>query len=118
MGITSKFLLIREHRKADKSEEVAFMIDSDAVYSLVPGKILDEIGIEPHRIVEFSLADGTWISRRVGDAYFEMNGEGAAAPVIYGEEGDSALLGATTLEAMGLVLNPFNRELYPMRMHL
>lgn len=39
-----------------------------------------------------------------------------AAPVIYGEEGDDALLGATTLESFGLVLNPFTRELHPMRM--
>jgi len=28
------------------------------------------------------------------------------------------LLGATTLESLGLVLNPFNRQLYPMRMML
>ena len=118
MGITSKYLTVKEYRKADKAAEVEFMIDSGAVYSLVPGIILDEIGIAPHRVVEFSLADGTKISRRVGDAYFELNGEGASVPVIYGEAGDSPLLGAVTLEAMGLVLNPFTRELYPMRMIL
>ena len=44
--------------------------------------------------------------------------KGGAAPVIYGEEGDDPLLGVTTLEALGLVLNPFTRELYPMRMLL
>ena len=37
---------------------------------------------------------------------------------MYGEEGDEPLLGATTLESLGLVLNPFKRELYPMRMVL
>ena len=118
MGITSKIIRVRKFGESDQSTEVEFMIDSGAVYSLVPGNVLDELGVKPHRTVDFSLADGTKISRRVGDAYFEMNGERAAAPVIYGEEGDSALLGATTLEAMGLVLNPFNRELYPMRMLL
>jgi clan AA aspartic protease len=118
MGITSKILIVKENRKAKKFAEVEFMIDSGAVYSLVPGKILDELGIEPYREVSFSLADGSTIKRRVGDAYFELNGEGGAAPVIYGEEGDDALLGATTLEALQLVLNPFTRELYPMRMLL
>jgi hypothetical protein len=34
--------------------------------------------------------------------------------VILGEPGDDALLGAVTLEVMGLVLNPFNRTLQPM----
>ena len=118
MGITSKYLTVKESRKADKAVEVEFMIDSGTIYSLVPGKVLDEIGVETHRNVSFSLADGTSISRRVGEAYFEMDGEGATAPVIYGEDGDSPLLGATTLEVMGLALNPLKRELYPMRMSL
>jgi clan AA aspartic protease len=118
MGITNKTLLVKENRKAASSTEVDFMVDSGAVYSLVPGEILDKLGIEPHREVKFSLADGTLISRKVGDAYFELNGEGASAPVIYGETGDTPLLGATTLEAIGLILNPFTRELYPMRMML
>ncbi len=118
MGITNKTLLVKETRKSSKFAEVDFMVDSGAVYSLVPGSILDNLGIEPHREVKFSLADGSLISRKVGDAFFELNGEGASAPVIYGENGDSPLLGSTTLEAIGLVLNPFTRELYPMRMML
>lgn len=116
MGITNKKLVVKKSHEAEKFREVNFVVDSGAIFSLVPGKILDELEIKPHRKVDFSLADGTLITRRVGDAYFELNGEGGAAPVIYGEDGDDALLGATTLEALGLVLNPFNRELYPMRM--
>lgn len=118
MGITSKNIKVKKHRESDQSADVEFMIDTGAVYSLVPGRTLDEIDVKPYRTVEFSLADGSKISRRVGEAYFEIDGEGASAPVIYGEEGDSALLGVTALEEMGLVFNPYNRELYPMRMLL
>ena len=118
MGITNAILRVKEHRKAEKFADVEFIVDSGAVYSLVPGKILDELGIEPYKEVSFSLADGTVIKRRVGDAYFEYENEAGAASVIYGEEGDDALLGATTLEALGLVLNPFTRTLHPMRMLL
>lgn len=94
------------------------MVDSGAVYSVVPGKILDELEIEPYREMSFALADGTSIKRRVCSAYFEFEGEGGPAPVVYGEEGDSTVLGATTLESLGLVLNPFTRTLHPMRMLL
>jgi len=118
MGLTSKKLVVKKSYEAVQSVEISFLVDSGAVFSLVPGRLLDELGIKPHRKVDFSLADGTLISRRVGDAYFEVNGEGGAAAVIYGEEGDDALLGATTLESLGLVLNPFTRELHPMRMLL
>lgn len=116
MGITTAILKVREHRKAEKSAEVEFSIDSGAVYSLVPGNVLDSLEIEPYRDMSFPLADITSIKRRVCSAYFEVEGEGGPAPVVYGEEGDSALLGATTLESLGLVSNPFTRTLHPTRM--
>ncbi len=116
MGITNAILTVKEHRKSEKTAEVNFLVDSGAVYSLVPGKILDELDIEPYKEMSFSLADGTVLKRRVCSAYFEFGGEGGPAPVVYGEEGDEPLLGATTLESLGLILNPFTRTLHPMRM--
>ena len=116
MGITTAILRVREHRKSTKFADIEFLVDSGAVYSLVPGKVLDELEIEPYREIAFSMADGTSIKRQVSSAYFEFEGEGGPAPVIYGEEGDTPLLGATTLESIGLVLNPFSRTLHPMRM--
>jgi predicted aspartyl protease len=116
MGITNAILKVKEHRKSEKTAELSFLVDSGAVYSLVPGKILDELDIEPHKTMTFSLADGSKLERKVCSTYFEYEGEGGPAPVVYGEEGDEPLLGATTLGSFGLVLNPFTRTLHPMRM--
>lgn len=116
MGITNAILKVKEHRKSEKLAEVNFLVDSGAIYSLVPGKVLDALEIDPYKEMSFSLADGTVLKRRVCSAYFEFEGEGGPAPVVYGEEGDEPLLGATTLESLGLVLNPFTRTLHPMRM--
>ena len=118
MGLTNQRLIVRESRRARRRASVDFLIDSGAVYSLVPATTLRKLGVQPHRTVVFSLADGRTLTRRVGDAYFEFQGEGAAAPVIFGEPGDEPLLGATTLESLGLVLDPFKRRLIPMRMML
>jgi hypothetical protein len=85
---------------------VNFLIDSGAVYSLVPARTL-RLDVRAHREVDFSLADGTTIRRQVGDAYFELKGEGGASPVIFGEEGNKPRLGATTLESIGVILDPF-----------
>jgi hypothetical protein len=38
--------------------------------------------------------------------------------VIFGEKGDATLLGALTLEALGLALDPIRRELKPLPMML
>src|SRR5438874_13787229 len=111
MGITEKTLTVKKSFESKKKAKVNFMIDSGAVYSLVPSPILEKLGIRPYKKVTFSLADGTKVERRVGGAYFDYNSEKGDAPVIFGEDGDQPLLGATTLESLGLVLNPFTREL-------
>ena len=43
-----------------------------------------------------------------------LEGDGHT-PVILGEPDGEALLGAVTLEILGLVLDPFKRRLRPMR---
>ena len=116
MGYNYKKFIVKENRNSKKKLEIYFLIDSGAVYSLVLAADLKKIGIKSYKTMEFVLADGTKMKRKVGDAYFEYNGEGGSAPVIFGEKGDDPLLGVTTLESIGLVLNPFKRELYPMRM--
>src|SRR5260221_12285240 len=116
MGITIKRFTVKPSYTSQQMISVDFMIDSGAVYSLVPKTELYKIGISPYRTMDFFLADGTKITRSVGDAYFEYEGEGGSAPVVFGEEGDEPLLGATALESCGLVLNPYRREIYPMRM--
>ena len=118
MGLTTQRLIVKESYRARRKAAVDFLIDSGAVYSLVPAATLASLGIRPHRRVDFTLADGRKITRRVGDAYFELAGEGGAAPVIFGEKGDEPVLGATTLESLGLILDPFTRRLLPMRMLL
>lgn len=118
MGLTHQRLVVKPRHDSRRKSEVKFLIDSGAIYSLVPARVLKTLGIRPHRTVDFTLANGTTISREVGDAYFEFHGEGGAAPVIFGEEGDEPLLGAMTLESLGLVLDPFKRRLVPMRMML
>lgn len=118
MGLTFQRLMVKGSRKSRKALTVDFLVDSGAVYSLVPRERLKSIGIRPYRTLDFTLADGSVVTREVGDAYFEFHGEGGAAPVIFGEEGDEPLLGATTLESLGLVLDPFKRQLHPMKLVL
>lgn len=93
---------------------VKFLVDSGAVYSVVPARTLERLGVRPHSRHTFVLADGSELTRSMGDAAFRLDGRQGASPVIFGETGDSALLGAVTLEALGLVLDPLRRELRPL----
>jgi hypothetical protein len=63
---------------------------------------------------EFRLADGTKIVRRKGIAMFKYDDNIGGADVIFGEEGDHNLLGASTREALELALDPLKRQLRPL----
>ena len=58
------------------------------------------------------------IERRIGVAHLTVQNRQAAANVIFGEPGDSTLLGVVTLEELGLVIDPSNRELKPIQFRL
>ena len=94
------------------------LVDSGAIYSVIPTKTLERLGIQPHGERSFMLADGTEITRRIGDATFIIDGNRGASPVIFGERGDSALLGVVSLQALGFALDPIRRVLRPLPMIL
>lgn len=93
-------------------------MDSGAVYSVLPREHWKALGLKPERRMDFVLADGTALTRGVSECAFELEGRRATSPVVLGETEDEALLGAVTLETLGLMLNPLNRTLQPMRMVL
>lgn len=76
------------------------------------------MGIRLHSRRTFTLANGDQIERHLGDALFRYQEHRGAAPVIFGEPGDSNLLGVVTLEALGYVLDPLKRELRALPMLL
>jgi len=101
-----------------KTAAVRFLVDSGATYSVLAKDTWQAIELAPKRGASFTLADGTRIERQVSECHLTLpQGEGHT-PVVLGEEGDEPVLGAVTLEILGLVLNPFNRTLQPMRMLL
>ena len=95
-----------------------FLVDSGATYSLLPLDDWQAIGLSAKRSVRFSLADGSKVERQVTECHIALDIGDGYSPVILGEPGNEALLGVVTLENLGLVFNPFNRTLHPMRLLL
>lgn len=117
MAITFLKLRVSNPAHPKKSRLFEFLVDSGAVYSVMPEDILKGLGISPTSYEEFILANGEVIKKPVGNAYFEYKGKVRAAPVIFGERG-VFLLGATTIEALGMILDPIRRQLKPLPMVL
>jgi len=118
VGLAYVDATIRPPGRGRRRRRVRLLVDSGAVYSVLRHADWRALGLKPEREVEFVLADGTTITRGVSECTFEIEGRRATSPVVLGETEDEALLGAVTLETLGLVLNPLSRRLQPMRLVL
>ncbi len=93
------------------------LVDSGSVYSVIPEEDLQKLIIKPEGTQKFILANGEEIEKKVGEAKFHYQGRSATSKVIFGNEG-VYLLGVTTLENLGMILDPLSRELKPLPMLL
>jgi predicted aspartyl protease len=118
MGLTILEVKVGNPANPQVTQNIDLLIDSGAIYSVIPTPVLEALDIKPLADQEFRLADGSKITRRKGIALFKYGDRIGGADVIFGEPEDSTLLGAFTLEALGLALDPLRRELRPLPMIL
>jgi len=114
MGITRLQVTLRNPAARRRVVDCELLVDSGAIYAVVPAAVLASIGLRPDARERFTLADGSHVTRDVGSVYFEIGDRRGASPVVFGRRGDAALLGAVTLEALGLMLDPLRRQLRPL----
>jgi clan AA aspartic protease len=117
-GLTDVRAIVRNPADPSRFQELEFLVDSGAIYSVVPRNVLLGLGIQPDDVESFSLADMTPIRRKIGEAAFTFRGRTRSSPVMFGEEGDATLLGVMTLESLGLMLDPVKQEVRKMQLRV
>ena len=113
MDYKTQTFKVKNSRKASESMEVTFVIMEGPQYTVVPADILHKLGVEAYRdvIIDMYTEDDSLghdvveISRKVGEAYFELNGIGATSPVIFGEKEDAVMIGGLTVNSIGLEIS-------------
>ena len=118
MGFISVKIYIHNPEEPARCREVTLLVDTGAMYSIVPAKILQDLGIKPLWRRSFTLANGQRIERNLGGALYRYKEYGGHAPLIFGEEDDQLVLGVTALEAMGLEVDPVTKQLKPTELLL
>ena len=89
---------------------VEALADTGATHSMIPSSLLQELGIDPVETRISRIADGSKMELQTEWAKFHTEGRNAVARVSFGPEG-TYLMGATTLEDMGLVVDPVEQQL-------
>jgi len=97
----------------ENAREVILLVDTGAIYTVLPRSLLEEMGVKSIGKRKFKLANNQVVERDVGIIGIEIQGLHAHTLAVFGDEG-IYLLGATTLEELGLEVDPVKRELRPM----
>jgi clan AA aspartic protease len=119
MGITFTIAKISNAREPrPRVLELEFLIDTGAIYSVVPSSIARKLALPKLDRQEFTLADGTHRAYDVGEAFFELGDRRGTSKVVFGPPNVTPLLGPRALETLGLMVNPITREVLPMRLFL
>ena len=99
----------------NRFERVEALVDSGATYTVIPSALLVDLGVKPHRTMTFELADGSLIERGFGRVWVRLDGGEEVSPVIFGDNDDAPLLGAVTLENLGLGIDLVNQRIVPVK---
>jgi clan AA aspartic protease len=85
--------------------ELEGIVDTGAIYSVVPRRILEELGIKPVERRRFKTFGG-YVERDLGEVGIELMGRRRTITAIFGETDDTTVLGVTALESFGLEVDP------------
>jgi clan AA aspartic protease len=113
MGEVRVEIVVINPRTGARSEPMVALADTGATLTVIPGALLEGLGVQRLRGVPLVLADGRRIQRDVGEASVAVDGDSTPCRVLFGEPGDPILLGLTVLEQLGLAVDPVQRRLIP-----
>jgi predicted aspartyl protease len=93
--------------------DVEMIADTGATLTTISESVARSAGILPTGSVTVRLADGTRKMVAIAQAEVEIRGDRAPVRLLIGSGDQVPLLGLTSLETLGLKVNPVERSLEP-----
>lgn len=116
MGEFKVKVTIRALNGQRRKAAVTLLVDTGATLSVVSAAVLRRIGVTPRETTTVVLADGREVERKLGGAWFELEGRSTPALVVFGERTDEPVIGVTVLEQVRFGVDPVRRRLVPARL--
>ncbi len=113
MGQFTVQMTVAHPADPSRSAQVDLFVDTGATLSWLPKELLERLEVPRVGRRTFLIADGRKIERETGGVVLRYDGTQANVTVVFAEQGDSYLLGATSLETLGFGVDPINLRLIP-----
>ena len=113
MGTFSSRLRVWNPGDPARVEEFELLVDTGASYSWVSRGRLEALGIRPTGHMPFRTIEGRMIEREVAPVFVAADGHTGGDTVVLAEPGDVEVMGAHTLESLGLAADVVQKKLIP-----
>jgi aspartyl protease family protein len=97
----------------EKVEDLEAMVDTGAAFSWISRARLERLGLSPMRRMPFRTIEGRVLDRDLAAVYIASDQYSAPDVVVMAEAGEMEVLGAHSLEGLGVAADPIQKRLTP-----
>jgi predicted aspartyl protease len=94
--------------------ELEAWADTGAAYSWISRSRLDPLAVQKVRRLQFRTIEGHTVERDLAAVFLSADGYTGGDNVVIAEAGDLEVLGAHSLESLGLAVDPVHKKLVPL----
>ena len=113
MGTFTTKFTIWNPSSPENVQELDALVDTGAAFSWISRQRLESLGLRPSRRMSFRSIDGRVMERDMTAVYIASAGYSAPDMVVMAESGEMEVLGAHSIEGLGLAADPVQKKLTP-----
>ena len=113
MGTFSAKLRVWNPDHPETVEELDLFVDTGAAYSWISRARLERLGVVATRRMPFRTIEGRVLERDLGIVYIGTDGRSVPDIVVMAEAGEREVVGAHSIDGLGLAADPVQKKLVP-----
>jgi len=94
-------------------EELDAFVDTGAAFSWISRARLARLGVLPSRRMSFRTIEGRLLERDMATVYVSTDQYSVPDVVVMAEDGEMEVMGAHTIEGLGMAADPVQKKLVP-----
>ncbi len=98
----------------NRREPLDALVDTGATFTTIPAEILEDLGVVREETIRLRLANGQIEEYSLGTVRAELEGHERTILCVFGSLDAPPLIGAHTLEAFLLAVDPVEKRLVPV----
>jgi predicted aspartyl protease len=113
MGTFTAKLRVWNPAHPEAVEDLEPFVDTGAAYSWIARACLERLGVAPSRRMSLRTIEGRVLERDLGIVYVATDGYSVPDIVVMAEPGEMEVIGAHSIEGLGLAADPVQKKLVP-----